>query len=260
MTAKFPVLMYHSVPESDAGGRLTVPRQLVDRQWRALKTEGWMLRGLTEALSLMQTNKATRVIGLTFDDGFADFIGVLDLLAKHDARATVYIPTSQPRQSRFSDGVAHEWLSWAELASLPRDLVEVGSHAHLHRPLDILRQEDVDFEVSFSRRMLSERIGLDVTSFCYPNGYSSPRVRRTVSAAGYANACVVGRRLADPDGDQYKVPRLQVTSAHEESKIISLVCSGESGLAPPIKIAAHPAWRVVRQSVYRLTGHILTLS
>lgn len=250
--------MYHSVPVSDLGGRLTVARRQVDLQWRALKAEGWILRGLTEALLLMRTNKTARVVGLTFDDGFTDFLGVLDLLAKHDARATAYIPTSRPGQSGLPGGPDHRWLSWDEVASLPRDLVEIGSHAHLHRPLDVLSQEEVDYEVNFSRSMLSERAGVAAVSFCYPNGYSSSRVRRVVSAAGYANACVVGRQLADPYGDIYQVPRLQVTSAHDEAKIVSLVNSGEPGLVPQLKRFAYPAWRVVRYAVYRVTGQILT--
>src|ERR1019366_5186415 len=148
--------------------------------------------------------------------------------------------------------------SWAEVPSLPRDLVEVGSHAHVHRPLDVLSQADIDHEVRHSRQLLAERLGAEAASFCYPNGYSSRRVRQAVTAAGYTNACVVGRRLADPDGDAYAVPRLQVTPAHDEARIVTLVALGEAGLAPPLKRMAYPAWRMTRLLVYRATGRMLT--
>ena len=46
MTVVLPVLMYHSVPASGLGDRLAVPRSMVDRQWRALRADGWDLRGL----------------------------------------------------------------------------------------------------------------------------------------------------------------------------------------------------------------------
>lgn len=254
----FPVLMYHSVPSSGPGGRLAVPYRLLDRQWRALMEEGWILRGLTEALTIWRVDKTARIVGLTFDDGYADLLRVLDLLAKHKARATAYIPTSHPEQYRISGKSDPHWLSWSQISSLPPDMVEVGSHAHLHRPLDVLRQEDLDHEISYSRSMLAARAGVETISFCYPNGYSSPRVRRAVSAAGYANACIVGRQLADPHGDPYKVPRLQVTSEHDEAGIVSLARSGEPGLVPPLKRVAYPAWRVVRRTVYHATGHIVT--
>jgi peptidoglycan/xylan/chitin deacetylase (PgdA/CDA1 family) len=195
---------------------------------------------------------------VTFDDGYADFLGLLDLLAEHEARVTLYLPTSRLGQPDGQPRSHGQWLTWAEVAALPRDLVEIGSHAHVHRPLDVLAGADVEHEVRHSRRLLAAHAGAEAVSFCYPNGYSSPRVRRAVRAAGYANACIVGRRLADPDGDRYAVPRLHVTPAHDEAGIIALVTAGEAGPAPRAKRAVAPAWRLARQGAYRLAGRILT--
>jgi len=253
-----PVLMYHSVPVSGSGDTLAVPRPLVDRQWRALRNDGWILCGLTEALALVSVNRSARTIGLTFDDGYADFLGVLELLSAHQARATLYLPTSQLEQDGCLIRSGSRSLTWREVECLPRDLVEIGSHAHIHRPLDVLSRTDIEHEVGYSRRLLAAHIGADAASFCYPNGYSSSRVRRAVQAAGYSNACIVGRSLADPDRNCYTIPRLQVTPAHNESKILSLVTAGEAGLTPRLKRIASPAWRLARQAVYRSTGWILT--
>ena len=253
-----PILMYHSVPASGPGNPLAVPRPLVARQWRALRAEGWVLRGLTEALAIARVSPHAHIIGVTFDDGYADFLGVLELLSAHDGRATLYLPTSQPGVSVDAAKSHARWLSWAEVASLPPDLVEIGSHAHMHRPLDVLPQADIDHEVRHSRQLLAQHLGAEPASFCYPNGYSSRRVRRAVTAAGYANACVVGRRLADPDGDVYALPRLQVTPTHDEARIVTLISEGEAGLAPRPKQMAYPAWRMTRLIVYRATGRMLT--
>ena len=253
-----PVLMYHSVPVSGQGNPLAVPRQLVDRQWRALRADGWSLRGLTEALAIARADHQARTIGVTFDDGYANFLSVLELLSVHQGRATLYLPTSQPGESGQPPRPNDRSLSWAEIASLPRDLVEIGSHSHVHRPLDVLSWADIDHEVRHSRRLLAERLGVEAVSFCYPNGYSSRRVRQAVSAAGYTNACVIGHRLADPDGSPYAVPRFQVTPAYDEARIVALVRSGEAGLSPRLKRVAYPTWRVARQAVYRTTGLVLT--
>jgi hypothetical protein len=51
---------------------------------------------------------------------------------------------------------------------------------------------------------------------------------------------------------------LQVTPAHDEAGVLSLVASGESGWAPRLKRPAYPAWRVVRFAAYRGAGKILT--
>jgi peptidoglycan/xylan/chitin deacetylase (PgdA/CDA1 family) len=253
-----PVLMYHSVPASGSGDALAVPRPLVDRQWRALRNEGWILRGLTEALASASANCGARTIGVTFDDGYADFLGVLDLLSAHEARATLYLPTSQLEQSGCLGRPDIRSLTWQEVEHLPRDLVEIGSHGHIHRPLDVLPCTEIEHEVWHSRRLLAVHTGTEAASFCYPNGYSSSRVRRAVKAAGYSNACIIGRCLSYPDRDYYAIPRLQVTPAHNEVEIVTLVTVGEAGLMPRLKRIAAPAWRLARQAVYRSTGRMLT--
>jgi peptidoglycan/xylan/chitin deacetylase (PgdA/CDA1 family) len=253
--AVLPVLMYHSAPEQGPGSRLAVPRRLIDRQWQALRSNGWTLRGLSEALRLSRANPAARIVAVTFDDGYSDFLGILDLLSEHDARATLYLPTSY---LDIAERGHSPWLSWQEAAVLPRELVEIGSHAHMHRPLDVLSQADLDYEVRHSRQLLTDRIGAEPMSFCYPNGYSSHRVRRAVAAAGYLNACVIGRRLADPIGPSYAVPRVQVTPAHDETGILRLVRSGETGWMPSLKRIAYPGWRMARFAIYRATGKMLT--
>lgn len=255
MNAALPVLMYHSAPESGSSSRLEVPRGLIDRQWKALRSDGWTLRGLTESLEISRLDPKARVVGLTFDDGFKDFLGIPDLLSKHEAHATLYLPTANLDDLEQSDG---SWLSWSEADSLPRELVEIGSHAHVHRPLDVLSRADLDHEVRYSRELLTDRFGLQPVSFCYPNGYSSQRVRRAVSEAGYSNACVIERRLADPEGNLYAVPRLQVTAEHDEAAILRLVRSGEPGWQPKIKRLIYPAWRVTRLVAYRVAGKMLT--
>lgn len=247
--------MYHSAPESGPGSLLAVPRRLIDRQWQALRSDGWVLRGLTEALDLSRADPGARIVGVTFDDGYRDFLGVLDLLSKHDAHATLYLPTSHPDIAERGHG---PWLSWPEVLTLPRESVEIGSHAHVHRPLDVLTQAELDHEVRHSHRQLAERIGAAPVSFCYPNGYSTRRVRRAVSTAGYSNACIIGRRLADPVAHPYAVPRLQVTPAHDETAVLRLVTSGETGWTPRLKRVAYPAWRTARFVVYRGTGKMLT--
>jgi peptidoglycan/xylan/chitin deacetylase (PgdA/CDA1 family) len=248
--------MYHGVPVDGPGDALAVPVRQVDRQWHALRSQGWDLVGLTEALSRAGAGD-DRVIGVTFDDGYADFLGALELLAAHHARATLYVPTAHLDGEPIV-GCDGPLLTWDQVGRLPSDLVEIGSHAHRHRPLDVLGREDVAADVVTSRRLLRERLGVSASSFCYPNGYSSPRVRAAVASAGFSTACVVGRRLADPDGDPLAIPRLQVTPAHDEVGILALVAGGEPGLTPAAKRIVHPAWRQTRRVVYRATGKVLT--
>ncbi len=255
--AALPVLMYHSVPASGPGDALSVPRPLLRRQLTALRDNGFELLGLTAALAAAGAGR--RVVGLTFDDGYADFLAVPELLEDLGASATLYVSTAHVGTTGRLIPTAGRLLDWAEVSDLAASpTVEVGSHAHVHQPLDVLPPRDLVAQVASSRRLLAERAGVQAVSFCYPNGYHGPRVRRAVAAAGFANACIVGRRVARVGGDRYAVPRVQVTDRHDESGVLRLVEAGETGLTARVKPLVYPAWRLARRTVYRTTGRQLT--
>jgi peptidoglycan/xylan/chitin deacetylase (PgdA/CDA1 family) len=247
--------MYHSI--SGAGPALTdmqVRLSSLRQQLAALQQEGWHLVGLTEALESHGADD--RVVALTFDDGYADFLSAASCLGELGARATLYIPTDHVGHHQLI-AEAGRLLTWDEIAGLPRDVVEIGSHAHHHRPLDVRPRAAVATETLTSKSRLEDVLGTSVTSFCYPHGYSSPRVRRQVAAAGYSNACIVGRRIARPSDDVFALPRLHVTDDVSPQRIVRMVSSDRTPVASQVKRALQPGWRSARH-LSRLVGHELT--
>lgn len=260
-----PVLMYHSVDTSGRGAAtldpLTVGRETLDEQWAALRSAGWRLLGLTAALTAQGADPSARIVGLTFDDGRDDFAAVPELLERHGASATLYVPTAHVGADGGPVHYAGRVLSWDQLRDLAEqhpDRVEIGSHAHRHMPADVLDEHELADDVRRSKTLLEERLGRPVRSFCYPNGYASTREARIVAQAGYTNACIVGRRLSRWSDDPYRLPRLQVLPSHDGAAIVDLVESGEPGWGPRLKETAHPAWRAVRRRVYAGSGRVLT--
>jgi peptidoglycan/xylan/chitin deacetylase (PgdA/CDA1 family) len=221
-----------------------------------LQSDGWVLLGLTEAIATVEQDPTRRVVALTFDDGYADFLGAADVLEQAGARATLYVSTATVGTDAGAYG---RMLTWSELASLQGRGFEIGSHAHHHRPIDVLPAAALRDEVAASRDELKQRLGITATSFCFPNGYTSRRVRRALIAAGYTNACIVGRRVASlgEGRDRYALPRLQVVPGMGADELRRLIVHGE-GLAPITKRALHPAWRMVRWISLRLLQRELT--
>lgn len=81
-----------------------------------------------------------------------------------------------------------EWdgmMRWDELRSLVAGGHEVGSHSMTHQILVQLDDARLEHEVAGSKRMLEEKLGTPVPSFCYPNGDADERVVRAVQDAGY---------------------------------------------------------------------------
>jgi peptidoglycan/xylan/chitin deacetylase (PgdA/CDA1 family) len=222
-----------------------------------LKSDGWTVVGLTEALRLLDEAAGQRVVALTFDDGLLDILNAVEALQRVGGRATAYIPTETVgmRGSRSRDGRSR--LSWSDLADLSRCGFEMGSHSMSHRPLDVLPAAELAKELAGSRQLLEDRLDLPVESFCYPHGYADRRVRRGVEQAGYLNACVVGRRIARPRDDRMALPRLEVRAGTTGQSFQELLHYGEPGLAPHVKRVAMPAWRLTRWVTYRLTSRQL---
>lgn len=255
-----PVLMYHSIGGTmPAGlGSLSVPATLLDEQLGALVAEGWQLVGLTEALS----RPGDRVLALTFDDGYADFLSTaLPVLERYAARSTLYVPT------RDLGGCA-SWLpSGADLALLDRAGVaevaarghEVGSHGAQHVPMDVLPSAVATAHLRESRRVLEEVTGTPVRSFCYPHGYHSRRLREQVRRAGYLNACAIGHRTSPTGEDPWAISRLMVGPDLSGADLVALVDRGRPrGAAPALKRVAGPAWRVARRTALVGAGETWT--
>jgi len=257
-----PALMYHSV--SAVGGplrALAVPPGRLAEQLAALAGAGYRLVGLSEALDLLAVGTTDRLVAVTFDDGYRDFLteGV-PALAAAGARATLY--ASVGHLGGYA-GWLGRWapafgrmLTWDELAEVASTGVEIGNHSLIHHPLDVLPAARLRAEVGRSHDELEQRLGLRVRSFAYPHGYHDRRVRDVVEAAGHDNATEVGRRLYAPGERRFAVPRLQPTPEHTGADLVALVAGGGPRLMPRLKRLAQPAWRVVRRTALR-TGRNL---
>lgn len=62
------------------------------------------------------------------------------------------------------------WLSWDEAAEMLRDGMDIGSHTHSHRILAKLPLGEQLDELTTSRRILEEKLGMKVLACAYPDG------------------------------------------------------------------------------------------
>jgi peptidoglycan/xylan/chitin deacetylase (PgdA/CDA1 family) len=255
-----PILMYHSIPTGTDRTRdpWQVPLEELQGHLVALVNDGWTLLGLTAALAALQEDPTQRVVALTFDDGYIDFMGAVDVLESVGARATLYVPTAHIGTAGIKDDSPGAIMSWFQLAEVAARGVEIGSHAHHHRPVDILDSATLREEVQRSKTEIEAHVQQAVHSFCFPHGYTSRRVRTALVESGYTNACIVGRRVATADDDVFALPRLQVLPGTSDAELMTLMELGEPGWTPAIKRVLQPAWRLTRLSAHRILNRALT--
>ncbi|MFC0849207.1 polysaccharide deacetylase family protein [Streptomyces noboritoensis] len=152
-----------------------------------------------------------RPVLITFDDGYE---GVhrhaLPVLAKHGFAATLFVSTGWLRGAYEEGGAPDTMLDWDQVRELAAAGAEIGGHSHTHPQLDQLGDDRLWFETLRCKEIVTEELGARPVSFAYPYGYSSRRVRRTVRAAGFAQALAVGNALAARRQGPYALERVTV--------------------------------------------------
>lgn len=190
------IAMYHSVGDcSEDPYRVTVTPDRLDHQLSWLRRRG--LRGVSVS-ALLAAPSREGLVGLTFDDGYADFLDHA-LAGPHAPRLRRH-PLRAARQTRRRQRLgparpAQALLTADGIREAADAGVEIGSHGMTH--LDLTRADDITLksEVVESRATLEELTGAPVSGFCYPYGTLDQRAVDTVRDAGYTYACAI-----DPGG------------------------------------------------------------
>jgi peptidoglycan/xylan/chitin deacetylase (PgdA/CDA1 family) len=200
--------MYHSVePYTSDPYQVTVHPDRFARQMAWLHRRGRRGVSMRELLAARRRGRARGLVGLTFDDGYADFVGhVMPVLAAYGFTATVFVVAgSLGGTNAWDDPGPRKRLMTADEVRRAADAgIEIGSHSLHHRRLPEADGSTLADEVHDSRTVLSGLIGADVTGFCYPYGAVGAREADAVRAAGYEYACAVKEAAG---AGRYTIPR-----------------------------------------------------
>ncbi|MFF3525537.1 polysaccharide deacetylase family protein [Streptomyces rubiginosohelvolus] len=207
------ILTYHSVtdPSDDPYG-ITVSPARLDEQLSWLRSRRLTGVGVSE---LLRTGASERrgLVGLTFDDGYADFLDeALPVLRKHGFRATVYVLPGRPSGVNEWDplGPRKPLLTHEGVRRVAAAGMEVGSHGLYHRDLTGLSDEELRRETRDSRELIGDLTGSLPEGFCYPYGILDRRVTQAARSAGYGHACAL---TPGPLLSRFALPRTHISQA-----------------------------------------------
>jgi hypothetical protein len=145
----------------------------------------------------MRFSEKMIVVSTSWDDGDRSDLRVAEMLAGNGLAGTFYVPIEPFR--------AGSELSVNEVRELVAGSFEIGGHTVSHRSLTELTFQEQAREVFECKRMLEDRLGSEVRSFCYPNGRLSPETVRCVERAGYQ-----GARTTRMLRSSFKFPRFEM--------------------------------------------------
>ena len=185
-----------------------------EAQMLYLKRRGLWGVSIRELRRAMGEGGAHRLVGLTFDDGYEDFLGnALPTLEGLGFSATVFFVAGMlGRENTWEHRGAGppprlRLLDADGVREVARRGMEVGSHSVTHPRLAGLDQGALLREVDDSRRMLGEVLNAPVEGFCYPYGDLDARAVRAARGTGYAYALATKRQV---EGGIYDWPRTYV--------------------------------------------------
>ncbi len=208
------ILMYHSVtPYREDPYQITVSPARFEQQMRWLRRRGLRGASVREVLDARAMGCGQGLVGLTFDDGYADFVDyALPVLRRYAFTATAYVIADRL-------GGDNEWdpegprkpLMSAEVVRQVADAgIEIGSHGLRHVSLPAAPEGALAGEIEESRRALQDVSGQDVPGFCYPYGDIDGAVVDAVRGAGYDYACAI---WPSEHTGQHALPRIFVGEA-----------------------------------------------
>ncbi|MGA5703660.1 polysaccharide deacetylase family protein [Peterkaempfera bronchialis] len=204
-------LMYHSVDHyREDPHLLTVSPDRFAAQMRWLHRRGLCAVGVAELLRAVQTGRDAGLVGLTFDDGYADFLGrALPVLRAYGFGAALYVVADRlGRDNAWDrDGPRKPLLTADQVREAAAAGIEIGSHGLTHTALAGLPAATLTAETTRSREILERITGGPVTGFCYPYGSVDSRAVAAVRDAGYDYACAVER---SPLTGRHALPRCYV--------------------------------------------------
>ena len=188
---KIPILMYHQIDATPPRGSrmrgLVVHPRSFAWQMGMLQLLGFRGLSMRDLEPYLAGEKAGRVVGLTFDDGYQNNLRhALPVLRRHGFTATCYGVSGLLGGSNVWDhgeGIAQkplmtraEWQHWVGQG------MDVGSHTCNHVDLTAVPPELAAQEIRDAKTALEAALDTEVRHFCYPYGRYS--AAQTVADGG----------------------------------------------------------------------------
>ncbi len=209
------VFTYHNVGEAPKGAKLKTlyvkPLQL-SRQILLLRFFGYSFVKSDELLSGKAVSKS---LLLTFDDAYMDFWeNAFPVLKSNRVPALLFVPVGLIGKFNLWDyervNVKKPIMEWSHIRELLSMGMEVGSHTVSHPYLSRLSIAEAKEEIESSKKILEDKLGVEVKSFCYPYGDYNERIRDMVMEAGYRMAFTTKPGKYEESPNLFEIRRVTV--------------------------------------------------
>ncbi len=214
-------LMYHGIYNSHneifGGGREWIPESLFEEHCNILHNEGYQTIQMRDYYKCIQNNQfPEKAVVISFDDGaLCQLQYGIPILEKYNFSAIFYLPVLKlNKPKRMNDAQIHELIQTG---------MEIGSHSMSHGDFRLLNENEVDTELSESKKYLEDLSGQSITHFSYPYGYGYKNNARKLRKNGYQTAVTVDRGINTLGTDLYALFRLGIYNHTNHRRFLTLL-------------------------------------
>ena len=206
----FPILMYHSLAESE-GNSLKVPPREFKEHMTWLKENDYYFLTPDEAYTVLTENKkpAEKIVWVTFDDGYLNnYTEGFPILKELEVHATINYITSKLGSEYYFN-----LEQMKEMAA--SGWVNIESHTVSHLDLNTLEDSHIDSELKDSKDWIDKELRQNTTLLCYPAGRYDERVIASSDKNGYKMAVTTEPGYAQKSNGLQTLKRVRISPGYD---------------------------------------------
>ncbi len=203
LNAQVLVFCYHRFEDRPKDSLAIKPAEF-EAQMQAIKDAGIEVISMEDFLAWRRGEKSIppKSAVISIDDGYISGYNVAwPVLKKFGYPFTMFVYTDYIRGGARSGGQS---MSWEQLAEMRDAGVDIQSHTVSHSALNAKKgkteeqyREWLTNELAGSKKILEDKLGIQVKALAYPYGLHNETVRAVAKEAGYEAAFTVyGQRIA----------------------------------------------------------------
>lgn len=203
---RIPILMYHSIADSDPNNTLLVPTAQFEEQIKWLKESGFTPMLLDDVVESFNTGKVPeKPVAITFDDGYADnYTDAYRILKQYNMKATFFIITDKTDV----DG-------WYMNSNMLKEMSEYGmgieNHTSRHIEFTNISREDKIAIIKEGMEALKEKVGVDSKFVCYPVGRYDDETIEVEQELGVKAAVTTQGGISSLSDGLYSLKRVRIS-------------------------------------------------
>lgn len=205
----FPILMYHSLTESE-GNSLKIPPAEFKEHMKWLKDNGYYTLTPEEAYIVLTENKkpAEKIVWITLDDGYLNnYTDGFPILKELEMKATINYITSKLGSSNYFDLNQMKEMSQSKF-------INIESHTVSHLDLNTLEDDHITTELKDSKSWIDKELDQNTSLLCYPAGRYDERVKKIAEDVGYKMAVTTEPGYAKKSDGLFGLKRVRISPGY----------------------------------------------